>query len=250
MSLSRANRQRNIETSYQPIAVRRIKKRPLDELAPLMLPEQPRGVVGPPLVWAELFGNTNPVEIEVGFGKGLFLLTAGQACPNVNFLGIEIVRKYQLLAATRLLDRGLTNVRVACADAGVVLRERVPPQSVAAVHVFFPDPWWKARHKKRRVFTEAFAHSVARLLQTTGRFHIVTDVEEYFGVMVGIVHAMGPVFREVPPPPPTDAKHDMDYLTNFERRFRKQGLPIYRAMFERTDANLSTPRAASDTPSA
>lgn len=229
--------------------MRRIKKRPLEELAPCLLPDVPRGADGPPIVWEQLFGNAHPVEVEVGFGKGLFLLSAGKACPQTNFFGIEIVRKYQLFAATRLLEQGITNVRVACADGGAVLRDRIAPQSVSAVHVFFPDPWWKARHKKRRVFTPLFAHSAARILRTTGRFHIVTDVEEYFGVMTSIVRSMGAVFHEEPPPTPNDPQHDMDYLTNFERRFRKQGLPIYRAMFTRTQEPLGSPIAiADDTP--
>jgi len=129
-------------------------------------------------------------------GKGLFLLTEAQARPGVNFFGIEVVRKYQLYAATRYAIRKLPNVKTACADAKLLLREFVPAGSVAAVHVLFPDPWWKKRHKKRRVFTPEFAADAARVLAPGGRLHVASDVEEYFGVMTGIVRAM-PAFREL-----------------------------------------------------
>jgi tRNA (guanine-N7-)-methyltransferase len=214
--------------------VRRTKKHPLEQLAPYLLPDVPRGTPTPPLVWRELFGNDNPIEVEVGFGKGLHLVNAGVARPNTNFLGVEIVRKYQLYAATRLAQRHLTNIRVACADGRAVLRDRVAPQSVDAVHVYFPDPWWKARHRKRRVFTPEFAHTVGTALRPGGRLLLATDVEAYHGVMTQIVRELGPAFRELPPPAPTEPRHDMDYLTNFERKFRKEGRPIHRAAYERT----------------
>src|SRR5205807_7068201 len=122
---------------------------PLEELQPYLF-ELPKSGSGPPapLDWRAVFGNDHPVEIEVGFGKGLFLLNAATARPDVNFAGIEIERKYQLFTATRLAVRKLGNVRVACADARLALRDHVPGASVQAVHVYFPDPWWKKRHHK------------------------------------------------------------------------------------------------------
>jgi tRNA (guanine-N7-)-methyltransferase len=224
--------------------VRSRKKLPLEELAPYLLPDVPRGTPAPPIVWRDLFGNDGPVEVEVGFGKGLFLVTAGAARPDINFFGVEIVRKYQLYAATRLASRKLTNVRVACTDGRALLRERVAPGSVQAVHVYFPDPWWKARHRKRRVFTPEFAHTAGTVLRPGGLLSIATDVEAYCGVMRQIVRDLGPAFAERPPPPPSEPRHDMDYLTNFERKFRKEGRPIYRAAYERTGATLRATLAA------
>jgi len=213
-------------------AVRPRKRLPLDQLEPYLLPDTPLGQTAPPIVWRELFGNDYPVEIEVGFGKGLFLITAAIACPQANFLGIEIVRKYQLYTATRLALRKLPNVRVACADARLLLRDRVAAGSIQAVHVYFPDPWWKKRHHKRRVFTPEFAITAARILKQSGRLHIVTDVEEYFAIMTGIVGPL-PEYRPLSPPEPNAPRHDLDYLSNFERKFRKQGKPIFRAAYER-----------------
>jgi tRNA (guanine-N7-)-methyltransferase len=220
--------------------VRRSKKLPLEDLAPYLLPDVPRGAPAPPIAWPDLFGNGNPVEVEVGFGKGLYLTTAGAARPDTNFLGVEIVRKYQFYAATRLALRHLTNVRVACADGRTLLRDRVAPRSVDAVHVYFPDPWWKARHRKRRVFTPEFAHTTGTVLRPGGRLLIATDVEAYHGIMTQIVRELGPAFRELPPPAPSEPRHDMDYLTNFERKFHKEGRPIYRAAYERTSEPLPT----------
>jgi tRNA (guanine-N7-)-methyltransferase len=202
---------------------------PLEELAPYLLPvPEATG----PLAWLEIFGNDRPVEIEVGFGKGLFLLTAAQACPHVNFVGVEIVRKYQLFTANRVAKRHLRNVHLACADAREFLRDYVGPQSVQAVHVYFPDPWWKQRHRKRRVFTEEFARQCQRILAPGGTLHVVTDVEEYFGVMTAVV-TQHTSLQMVPPPDPTQPAHDLDYLTNFERKFRKEGRPIFRAAYQR-----------------
>jgi tRNA (guanine-N7-)-methyltransferase len=224
--------------------VPRIKKLPIEELAPHLLPDVRRGTAGPPINWRQLFANDNPVEIEVGFGKGLFLITSATANPARNYFGVEVERKYQLLVAARLKQLDLKNVLVACADARSLLKDRVAPQSVDLVHVYFPDPWWKARHRKRRVFTPEFAHTAGTILRTGGRLSIATDVEAYHGIMTQIVRDLGPAFRELPPPPASDPAHDMDYLTNFERKFRKQGRPIYRAAYERTDGPLPEKLAA------
>ncbi len=184
--------------------------------------------------WESLYGNAYPVEIEVGTGKGLFLLHAATARPGTNFFGIEIVRKYQLYAATRYAIRNLPNVKTACADAKVVLRDFVAPGSAAAVHVYFPDPWWKARHKKRRVFTPEFAADAARAIAPGGRLYLASDVEEYFNVMIAIVRAM-PSFAERPDEADRAAPHTADgYATNFERKAMETGGSVWRAVFERT----------------
>ena len=192
------------------------RRQPPDASQEVLVASDNQGACVPPrpIDWPTFFGNANPVEIEVGTGKGLFLLNAATARPDTNFLGIEVVRKYQLYAATRYAIRNLPNVKTACADAAVVLRDYVAPGSVAAVHVYFPDPWWKKRHHKRRV--------------------IASDVEEYFGLMTAILRAM-PAFAERPEEadraaPPTEA----GYATNFERKALAGGGSVWRAVYERT----------------
>ncbi len=210
--------------------MRRSVRLPLEDLAPWLLPAPAPGVG--PLDWPAVFGNDHPVEIEVGFGKGLFLLNAAAACPGVNFLGLEILRKYQLFTATRLAKRGLKNVRVACADARSFLEASVTSASVQALHAYFPDPWWKKRHQKRRLFNPAFVAQCARVLRPGGILHVATDVEDYSHHIASLVAAQ-PNLRPSAPPTAPAATHDLDYLTNFERKFRKEGRPIHRLSYAR-----------------
>ena len=195
----------------------------------LVPPDSPRLAPQPVVDWRAVFGNDHPVEIEVGFGKGLFLLQQGAARPDVNFLGIEIERKYALFTATRVAKRELRNVKIACTDARWFLRERVAESSVAAMHVYFPDPWWKTRHKKRKLFTREFAMECARVLRSAGRLHFATDVADYFAESIELLKAV-PALCPLPEPPPLG---DGEYLTNFERKYRQEGRPIYRAVMIR-----------------
>jgi tRNA (guanine-N7-)-methyltransferase len=210
--------------------VRKPARLPVEALEPYLLPfpDPPA-----PLDWHALFGNDRPVELEVGFGKGLFLLMAASARPDVNFVGIEIIRKYQLFAATRLAKRGLGNVRLACGDGRLFVAQCVAPVSLAAVHVYFPDPWWKKRHHKRRVFTAEFAAACARALQPGGLLHVATDVADYAALVTELMRTVTELTPQ-PPPSETAPSHDMDYLTNFERKFRKEGKAIYRFVYQRT----------------
>ncbi len=212
--------------------MRRAKRLPLDELAPYLWQDAPLspGAAPPPLDWRAIFGNDHPVEIEVGFGKGLFLLNSALRFPEVNFFGIEIMRKYQLFSATRMAVRKLTNVRLACADARHFLRTRILADSVAAIHVYFPDPWWKKRHHKRRVFTEDFVASCTRALRPGGQLHLATDVPEYFAVMTELCSAQ----TGLTPSPLSPAPEQPDGATNFERKARQIGQPVDRARFQKT----------------
>jgi tRNA (guanine-N7-)-methyltransferase len=218
--------------------VRKPPRLPFEELQPYLF-DAPRfetpsaGSAQAPIEWRTLFGNDHPVELEVGFGKGLFLITAGESRPDVNFAGVEIVRKYQLFTATRLAKRGFRNVRVACGDANLLLRDRVPPGSLQAIHVYFPDPWWKKRHHKRRLWTADFVALCAGALRHGGVLYSVTDVEDYAAVIAELVAAETRL-RLIPPPQPGSPAHDLDYLTNFERKFRKQGRPIFRMSWQRS----------------
>ena len=223
------------------MTVRKPKRLTPDELAPHLLhlphadlsrrpaPDQPPPL---PLDWRQVFGNGRPVEVEIGSGKGLFLVTTATARPERNFVGVEIVRKYALYMTDRVARRKLANARTAAADGKRVLSKYVATGSVAAVHVYFPDPWWKNRHKKRLLFTPEFAAEVARVLAVGGVLHFASDVQDYFEMVTGTLAAV-PAFRPLPPPADNTPAHDMDYLTNFERKWRQMGRPIYRSRYER-----------------
>jgi tRNA (guanine-N7-)-methyltransferase len=207
--------------------VRRSGRLPLEELAPYLLDLSPDPA---PLDFRAVFGTDRPVEVEVGFGKGLFLASAAASRPQVSFLGIEIERKYQLLTATRLARRGLGNVRLACGDARTFFRDRLNAGCLEAVHVYFPDPWWKKRHHKRRLFTEEFAGQCERVLRPGGHLYLASDVQEYFALITGLVEQRGS-FERLRSPEVREAAHDLDYLTHFERKYRKEGRPIWRATY-------------------
>ena len=181
---------------------------------------------------AALFGRVAPLEIEVGSGKGLFLRNAAADRPEVNFLGVEVVRKYAEFTAAALAKAGLRNALIANADAMQIFHELIPDNSLSAVHVYFPDPWWKKRHKKRRVMRESFVRDVERTLRPGGSLHFWTDVEEYFQTALEVLAAntalLGPL-----PVPETPAEHDMAYRTHFERRVRLASEPVYRAEFRK-----------------
>lgn len=181
---------------------------------------------------AAFFGREAPLEVEVGSGKGLFMRTAAEARPEVDFLGIEVAKKYAAFAAAGLAKRDLTNGKMVAGDGLRIFSELLLADSLQAVHVYFPDPWWKARHKKRRVLNEPFLRDVYRTLGPGGSLHFWTDVEEYFTTTLELLGELslfdGPL--DVPEPA---AEHDMDFRTHFERRTRQNDDPVYRSEFRK-----------------
>jgi tRNA (guanine-N7-)-methyltransferase len=181
---------------------------------------------------AALFSRIQPLEVEVGSGKGLFIAGAARTNPEHNFLGIEVSLKYARYAAARLARQASENAVLIGGDALGLFREWFPDSSLAAVHVYFPDPWWKKRHKKRRVLNEQFLRDTERTLQRGGALHFWTDVEEYYQstleLIAATVQLAGPlaVVEKA-------ADHDLDYRTHFERRTRKSDQPVYRAEFRK-----------------
>ena len=181
---------------------------------------------------AGLFAREAPLEVEVGSGKGLFMRTAAEARPDVDFLGIELASKYAAFAAAALAKRRLTNGKMVAGDGLRIFAELLPADSLQAVHVYFPDPWWKLRHKKRCVLTEPFLRDVHRVLQPGSSLHFWTDVEEYFQTTLNLLRELN-LFEGPLEVPESSAEHDMDYRTHFERRTRRHGEPVYRSEFRK-----------------
>ena len=198
-----------------------------------------------------LFGRNAPLEVEVGSGKGLFLAGASRAFPDHDFVGIEVAQKYARFAAAKLARQASTNALLIHGDALALFRQWFPAASLAAVHVYFPDPWWKKRHKKRRVLNEDFLRDVQRTLAVGGRLHFWTDVEEYFQTTLALVAAVTTLAGPLPVTE-SPAEHDLDYRTHFERRTRRNLQSVYRAEFERrrpvTSADLPADSARSPGP--
>ena len=185
------------------------------------------------LVWAELFGRAGPVEVEVGIGKGRFLLAAAQARPDVLHFGVEWANEYLRIAEERAEKRGLDNVRFVRTDAKELIACAIPDASVAAYYVFYPDPWPKKRHHKRRFFTETTLGDVARTLVKGGWLHVATDHEEYWSVIEPLVDRH-PDFERLPdfggPAFPLDPGQP---LTNFEAKYLTQGRGRHRGSWKR-----------------
>lgn len=186
-----------------------------------------------PLDPQSLFERRAPVEMEVGSGKGLFLSTAAAARPDLNFLGVEISGGYARLCASKLAAQRADNARLIHGDATYLARSLLPDGCLTAIHVYFPDPWWKARHRKRRVLSDAFLAHAGRVLIPGGHLHVWTDVEEYFHEALAAAHGTGlfAAARDVETRP---AEHDLDYRTHFERRTRLAGAPVWRTLLERS----------------
>ncbi len=174
--------------------------------------------------WQSIFGNDRPVEIEIGPGTGSFILSAAGRCPETNFFGIEHSRGRAFRLQAAIAGRGVTNVRVLAADAACVVATLVPPASVQAVHIYFPDPWWKRRHHRRRLFTPQFAAALAGVLVARGRLYVATDVEEVFALILRTLErcAMG---RD------ESMRSPRVGTTAFERKGLNRGAAIQEATF-------------------
>jgi len=183
-----------------------------------------------------LFANDHPLEVEVGSGKGLFLSTASLERPHHNFLGIEIATPYAYAAATRVCRAGRQNVRLILGDVAPLLANKIPSRSLHAIHVYFPDPWWKKKHKKRRVINESFLQHACRTLMPGGRLHFWTDVLEYFESALELAAKVTPQLGPPLPEEAAEAEHDLDYRTHFERRSRQHSIPVYRIYWQLADS--------------
>ena len=181
----------------------------------------------------QAIATTMPIELEIGSGKGLFLTNAATADPSRFFIGLELAAKYAREAQSKLDRLKIDNAVFIASDATRLIATEVPAESVVAVHVYFPDPWWKAKHKKRRVLSDETIRHIERVLKPSGQLHFWTDVLDYYEIavprIVELTSLAGPFYV----PEPTSS-HSMDYRTHFERRTRLNALPVYRARFVRS----------------
>jgi tRNA (guanine-N7-)-methyltransferase len=178
-----------------------------------------------PIDWGALFGNDRAVEMEIGMGKGTFITEQAKARPEVNFFGIEWATWFWKYASDRLRRNGCTNARTVRAEALYFLREFVKDASIHVLHVYFPDPWPKKRHHKRRLVQEPFVKQVERILMPRGRLQLVTDHADYFEQMREVVGRSA--LEVVEYNRPGSAGEGEFVGTNFERKYAREGRPFY-----------------------
>jgi tRNA (guanine-N7-)-methyltransferase len=177
---------------------------------------------------ARLFPSAQPLDVELGSGDGSFLVHYAKTHPELNFLGIE-----RLLGRLRKIDRkgrrlGLTNLRVIRVEAGYFLEYMLPPQSVRDLHIYFPDPWPKRKHRKHRLINTKFAEIAAQVTTPGGAVHLRTDDADYFAQMTAVFRE-SPHFRQTTPPPELLA-----IRTDFEADFNARGIQSLVVSYQRT----------------
>jgi tRNA (guanine-N7-)-methyltransferase len=188
-----------------------------------------------PLDWEALFGACGTIELEVGCGKGGYLLQRAQLHPERCFVGLEYARAYLLTMADRIRKRGIANIRVARCEAGGFVRECVPDASVSAFHLLYPDPWPKKRHHKRRLIQHDFLNDLRRVLIPGGEIDIATDHAGYYKWMLDRFAAWKGTFvisSTVLSTP--EEKAGFEGRTNYEIKYLKEGRAIHLLTGRRT----------------
>ena len=180
-----------------------------------------------PIDFIQIFGRAGPVHIEIGSGRATFLVNQAKAQPEADFLGIEWARKFWRHAIDRIGRWGLTNVRITRADAPVFLRDFVPEGSVDCFHVYFPDPWPKKRHHKRRLLQQSNVEVMVRLLKLGGEIRIATDHAEYYEQVKQVMTGFNGRLEEMEFQRPAGARESELTGTNYERKYVKNGRPVY-----------------------
>lgn len=184
------------------------------------------------LNFEQLFERQAPVILEIGFGMGDSLSEMASRHPQNNYLGIEVHRP----GVGRLLNQidklALTNLRVMQFDAVEVLKKQIPDNSLTAVYLFFPDPWHKKRHHKRRIVKDEFIQLIRKKLLPHGHFHMATDWEHYASQMLESM-CKAPGFKNCAEDDQYIPRPDYRPITKFERRGERLGHGVWDILFEK-----------------
>lgn len=180
-----------------------------------------------PLSFAEIFERPAPLHMDVGCGEGAFIVAMAKAHPEWNFLGVERLVGRVRKVCKRAVNAGVENLRAICVESAYTMERLVPAGTVSVVHVMHPDPWPKRKHHHHRLINAAFLDSVRTALVPHGELRLTTDDLDYFQQMEK-VSAAHTGFEKIPwPDDPTYPQ------TDFEKRFRALGLPIYRLLLKK-----------------
>lgn len=182
--------------------------------------------------WRHVFRDDRPIELEIGSGKGGFLLRRALARPDRNFLGVEWANEFYAYCVDRMRRRGVPNVRVLRTDASHFIRCICPPVSLAALHIYHPDPWPKRRQQKRRLFQQPFVDAAVRCLAPGGRIAVQTDHAEYFAAISALLRS----HAGLEPTAFDDPEYGVEgarVSTNFEIKYEREGRAIHQLAMRR-----------------
>ena len=177
---------------------------------------------------SRLFPVRRPLEIDIGCGRGRFLLAKAHERPDVNFIGIDQISLRLHKFDRRAAAAGLENIRLIQGDASRIMHEKLSPCSVSAFYVSFPDPWPKRRHHSRRLISPDFIADVHAALEQNGVIHVCTDHNDYFAAISNL-WSQDVRFAAIPPPIPTDEQE-----TDFGMLFRQEKRPVNRCSFRKS----------------
>ena len=197
----------------------------MQETAPLELGIDPRKTGLQRLDFGELFGNDHPVIVEIGSGKGRFLVDSARVDPARNYVGIEKSLHYYRVITDRLRRWHLSNVRIINHDAFLVLREMFAASSVSEIHIYFPDPWPRPRERKRRLLRPEVCRELLRVMRQDATGVYVTDHQEYFEEGLPVLKDLFEV--------ETGTLPEQQPRTNYEAKYRAEGRAIYETRFRR-----------------
>lgn len=200
------------------------QERALKELGPQFLVEHQKGA----LDYEKTFGRKAPVILEIGFGMGGTTAHIAKLMPEKDFIGVEVHTPGVGSLLKLIGEEGLTNLRVIQHDAVEVLRDMIPAGSLAGVHIYFPDPWHKARHNKRRLIQVPFVKTLCEHLEPGGYIHLATDWEDYAVQMLEVLSAEPALQNTAEGYAPQPAYRP---LTKFENRGLKLGHGVWDLVF-------------------
>lgn len=198
-----------------------------------LFPQQGLTIESGPLDVEATFGRQAPLVVEIGFGMGESLLAMAANQPDHHFIGIDVHRAGVGSLLYKADQMGLTNLRVYCDDAFEVLRTCFAENSIDRMQVYFPDPWHKARHNKRRLINPAFMDLVSPRVKTAGTLHLATDWEDYAQHMMEVLgQASG--WKNLAGTGLYSDRPDWRPLTRFEQKGQRKGHIIRDLLFEKT----------------
>ncbi len=176
--------------------------------------------------FADLFGNDRPVEIEIGCGKGIFLVSLAERFPFTNFIGLDLSGKWMKKGESKQKRRKLNNLKFIKTEAKAFLSECIPPESVRAFYIYFPDPWPKNKHRRRRLISDEFVESIFAKLQSGGIVDIATDDKLYFAHIENVARKGALPWQTIAYSDGQRISHP-EVLTNYEVKYKQEGRPIY-----------------------